>query len=566
VSSHLNPFALTGARRWQTAAIVLLLASVASLATALWTHSRAVGGAGLSALLSTSSGEVWMGVDDRLWRASREGALKHDDALADLGLPRPPANLVQAPDGRIVASVRGDATLYVLDPASARVVDRIVPRWPADIAQHGGRAINLAFHADGRFAIATGGGHLVALFDPKVGFLGRTAPETYRYSNGLWWIGDALWTTDTNRFQLKRLDPASLVVAETLQLPAGGGGPYLGPARRHPRAGDASGPMAALVRYENGMTDGRVVVVARDGRETPLRKPRFEPRDVDWLDGEVIASDGISRSVLRWGADGSERAPFGDDALQQRLDRGARERTAALQTGLQLRWLAAVLFLVALGCALRARRLERVLGATAETLDLSQLGTPRLAGRELMRRQAEVYLTWSWLLLPMLALQGGQGIVRLHVWLGRTGTIVALLVIAAACMLAGWLSLRRLRRMAQQPQYERVFNHHAMTRLARESSLPAALREGEVVLETFMWIRRPRVRWAVLTNERLLQFYNGFGGWKQEQATERSAIGAAKAQGERFAIRLRDGQVLKGRVQAQTVAARVAQALSTGTL
>jgi hypothetical protein len=70
------------------------------------------------------------------------------------------------------------------------------------------------------------------------------------------------------------------------------------------------------------------------------------------------------------------------------------------------------------------------------------------------------------------------------------------------------------------------------------------------------------VRWTVLTTERLLQFRNGFGGWKLESALERSAIAGAQAQGERFAIRLVDADPLNGKVAAQTVAARVAQQLT----
>jgi len=45
-------------------------------------------------------------------------------------------------------------------------------------------AINYAFHDDGRVAIATGGGHAVAVFDAGGHFLGRTKPDLYKFTNG----------------------------------------------------------------------------------------------------------------------------------------------------------------------------------------------------------------------------------------------------------------------------------------------------------------------------------------------------------------------------------------------
>lgn len=544
----------TRARRWQWAAVALMLAAAAAWALALQAASRAIEVLGPSALLTTAAGEVWIGVDDRLWRASAQGTLRHDDALAALGLPRAPANLVQAPDGRIVATVRDDATLYLLDPLSAKVTGTLQPQWPADIARHGGRAINLAFHADGRFAIATGGGHLVALFGPQGAFLGRTAPETYRYTNGLWWQGDALWTTDTNRFLLKRLDPTTLAVAATLTLPEGTGGRFLGPARGRP---GNDGPMAALVRFENGMTLGRVAVVARDGRETRLAHPTFEPRDLAWLGDEIIATDGLTRRVLRWGADGSARPPFGDDALRERLQDGGRQRDADQQRARWLRVLAAALCLAALAAALQARRVEGRARDALAPLDLSRLGTPQLPPAELTRRQLQVFGPWGWLLLPLGLFQAVSGLVPR----GVPGAVAALLALCAAGALVAWLGWRHRRRLMQSPRCEPVFNHFAMQRLAGEDTLRAALREGEWVLETFMWARPPRLRWTVLTSERLLQFRNGFGGWKLETALARGSIAKARLKGDRLALQLADGSLLKGRVTALTVAQRVAQAL-----
>src|SRR5439155_18850082 len=178
---------------------------------------------------------------------------------------------------------------------------------------HEARAINLAFDADGRVAIATGGGHAVVLFDLAGHLLARTPADSYKFTNGLWWIGDALWTTDTNRFELKRLDGDTLAPLQALSLPADHRARFLGPARAHPAAGMPGAPMAALIRYDNAMTTGRVVIVMPDGRESTLATAAdTEPRDLAWLHGEVLASDGASSRVLRWSDQGQAMSPFGD--------------------------------------------------------------------------------------------------------------------------------------------------------------------------------------------------------------------------------------------------------------
>lgn len=106
-----------------------------------------------------------------------------------------------------------------------------------------------------------------------------------------------------------------------------------------------------------------------------------------------------------------------------------------------------------------------------------------------------------------------------------------------------------------------------MARLDAEGGLRAALRDGETVLETFIWMRHSPLRWtgmrwAVLTTERLLLFHNGFGSWKLNEALERSDIQDARTRRDRFAVRLKDGKILKVRVGAPTAVMRVAQNLS----
>jgi hypothetical protein len=327
-----------------------------------------------AALVTTPAGEVWVGVDDRLWRLGPDGDLRHDDTLAALGLPGAPSNLHRHPNGGIVASVRDHATLFVLDPATARVRGRIQPQWPADLARHGARAINLALHPDGRIAIATGGGHTVALFDADGRFIARSAPDLYRFTNGLWWVGDTLWTTDTNRSQLKRLDGRTLALQQTVTLDAAQAARYLGPARLHPTAAER----VALIRFHNGMTRGRMAVL--DGSsERPLPQATvIEPIDVDWFNDDVVVTDGASHQLLRVDGTSGLARPWADGRARQKLAQGLMQRDRLL-----LHWklglvAAAGLFMVALALAWHAQQLQQQSDDQARPIDLSYLGTPRL--------------------------------------------------------------------------------------------------------------------------------------------------------------------------------------------
>ena len=247
-------------RGLKSSAVAGLGVAIALIAYSLASGMQASAITGPEALGVTPQGEVWIGVDKQLWRASPEGHLLHADEARDLGLSGPPSGLARHPDGHMVATVRDDPALYVLDPATAHVVRTIKPGWPADLKTKGQDAINVAFAPDGRIAIATGGGHTVALFDATGAFLARTAPDTYRFTNGLWWHGNDLWTTDTNRFALRRLDGSTMAVQQSVALPDGDPAPFLGPAR----AASPEDPTAALIRYRNGMISGRVVIVRCD--------------------------------------------------------------------------------------------------------------------------------------------------------------------------------------------------------------------------------------------------------------------------------------------------------------
>jgi len=146
-------------------AVAGLALAIALIGLAILTGMKSGAITGPEALGVTPGGQVWIGVDKALWRVAADGAWLDATPVADLGLPGPPSNILRRPDGRMVATVRDDPRLFVLDPATAHVTDTISPRWPQDLRSKGKDAINVAFAQDGRIAIAIGGGHTVVLFD-----------------------------------------------------------------------------------------------------------------------------------------------------------------------------------------------------------------------------------------------------------------------------------------------------------------------------------------------------------------------------------------------------------------
>ncbi len=482
---------------------------------------------GPSALLVARSGEVWLGVNQELWRVSAEGRLIERQPIATTGLPGAPAHLVHAPDGSVVANVRRDPTLYWMDAASARVVRHVLPQWPDALAKHGGRAINFAFDAQARVAVATGGGDAVALFDDVGRFIAQTPPSTYVFTNGLWWSEAGWWTTDTNRFALRLLDVESMQPLRAVELDRADGGSYLGPARALPRGGGA-----ALIRFHGNMIDGGVSLVGADGsvKALPHGAP-MQPRGLDWRGDELLVSDGVSFSILRWSAQGAALAPFGDADLQaalqaQRQERDALKRRHALWLGAA--GAAFVLGLMCAGAAAWLARRER----PAAVIDLSRLGTAQLSRREVMR------LNWrmnGWVLLafaPLLALQlAGLLLPReaLKGLLANSSAIHHLLVASGLllmCAIPIWLGMRRIKQLSPLPEYEPLLNQLAMAQLKRSAATMAhLLRPGEHVLEVFHL--RPGLVWWALTSERLLGFNAALGASALKSAHELTDVNVA---------------------------------------
>lgn len=356
-------------------AMACLMLAMAATALAYWCGEKAVAIQGPFAMVQAPDGMLWVGVDDELWIFDRDGTRRTRKAVRAIGLPAEPARMAPHPSGAVVATVTDDPTLHVIDVASLQVVRRLTPQWPDDLARHSSRAIHLAIDDDGRFAIATGGGHAVALFAPDGRFIARTPPGFYEFTNGLWWTPQGLWTTDTNRVQLRLLDGHTLAPLRSVRLPPGGWLWALGSALPHPAG--ASAPLAALIRFGGNRIPGRVVDAFEDGTERPYpHEAAMEPRDLAWHQGALLVSDGASHSVLRWSADRTPLAPFGDADSVADLRQRVADKKTYLARYEQLLYLAGALFLAGLGLAVLAQRQQAQRRPAAATP-----ASPRATGR-----------------------------------------------------------------------------------------------------------------------------------------------------------------------------------------
>jgi hypothetical protein len=195
----------------------------------------------------------------------------------------------------------------------------------------------------------------VALFAPDGAFIARTTPGLYQFTNGLWWTPQGLWTTDTNRMRLRLLDGRTLAPLRSVQLPQGGPLWALGTALPHPAGTDS--PLTALIRFGDDRIQGRVADAFEDGTERPFpHDVAMEPRDLAWHQGSLLVADGASHSVLRWSADRTAMAPFGDAASLADLRQHAADRQTYRTRYKQLLYLAGAFFLAGLGLAVLAQR------------------------------------------------------------------------------------------------------------------------------------------------------------------------------------------------------------------
>lgn len=486
-------------------AVVLMLLALVWIYGAISASNRSSNIQGPSALAVLPDQSVWLSVDDALWHMNEDGnriALV-DGAKLDIGRI---GNLVLHPNGQLVAQVRNDPTLYFLDAETAAIQSRLLPQWQPDLVQHGSDAINYAFHNDGRVAIATGGGHAVALFDAEGRFLARTKPSLYRFTNGLWWVSDALWTTDTNNRELVELDGNTLAERSRVVLSRSCGGyqflGYAAPSHGKPSEWANSAPLVTLVRFANGMIKGRASDIFSDGSQLDFPvSDTVEPRDIRWRGNELLLVDGASFAIKRYS---DERAPiddFGDMQVQAELT-GLLSQRNRLENQYKLYLGGAIMFfLIGFGFALRAQSLEKRQALAALNIDLSQLGTPILSPK------ARLVGMWK-MMWPMILTVGASVFVLLYLpRLAQSLDRLALLLFTILLFpLAIFLIRRSFKRFADHPETEGIFNQQAVLFLQTDANFWRSCQPGELPQETLALMVNFGYRLIVLTNRRLLVF------------------------------------------------------------
>ena len=358
------------ARAMQALAAGLLVLALAAIAATVAANHRWLAIQGPVALQAVGKDTVWLGVNDDLWILDRQGHRVGQRSAHELGFSEAVGVVALAPEGQALLASRHDREWRLVDRATLKPVRTIRPQWPDDIAKLPLNAVHLAVSPEGDIAAATGGGHTVLLFDRDGRLLARTAPDTYLFTNGLWWSPDGWWTTDTNRFALHLMDARTLDKKKTVLLrPDPWKTPFLGEAMASeggPAPGGRLRPLGTVSRLGELMAPGHAVDVFPDGSQVLFNLDTIaQLRDLAWFDGHLLLVDGDRFEVRRYDADHVEVEPFGDAQVRADLarlheDRAFWHRVASRQV------VVVAALLLALGIATYARHRQLALRPEAE--------------------------------------------------------------------------------------------------------------------------------------------------------------------------------------------------------
>lgn len=320
------------ARAMQAAAAGLLALALAGIAATFYANARWVAIQGPVTLQAVDKETLWLGVDDDLWIMDSLGHRNGQRNARELGFTGAVSNMALAPGNQVLLSSRVDRDWQLVDRATFQRTRTIRPQWPDDIAGLPLNAVHLAVSPEGDIAASTGGGHAVLLFDGEGRLLARTAPDTYRFTNGLWWSAEGWWTTDTNRSALHLLDEKTLAVKRTVRLQnvtaATGALGEAVPSQGGPQTGGTQRPLATVTRLGHRMEPGHAVDVFPDGSEAAFNLDTIaQLRDIAWFDQHLLIVDGHNFEVRRFDADRIEVQPFGDVQVRAALA-GLREDRA----------------------------------------------------------------------------------------------------------------------------------------------------------------------------------------------------------------------------------------------
>ena len=571
------------------AATLLGLALVA-IGAMHYASQRMIAIQGPGALQAMSDQALWLGVNDELWVLDGNGTRVARKAAADLGLAAAVSNIVPAPGDQALLTSRADTSWQVVNRADLSRVRTIKPQWPAQFEEHSSGALHVAVSPDWDIAVATGGGHTVLLFDGQGNFKGRTPPDLYHFTNGLWHGAEGWWTTDTNNFRLLLLDTKTLALKQTVDL-RNTARPYaylgeLAASHGVAQVGTGQAPLASVSRVGFMMEPGYVVVVFPDGDQAFYNKQPFGiVRDIAWFNRQLLVVDGAKYEIARFSAARDALPRFGDASLGAELDAMLEQRQLWAQLASRHMFLlAAVLLVLGVLAYNRSKALAR--------RQVLRERPPYVVGTPVITRWQRAW-QWAWIVaLPSLLLVAL--VFALVFWWPRfalprlmaTGLVHGVWGILIAQWLLAWLPLlalvavarARYRRVSANPAWEAILNRRAVAWLGRFDDYDAIAQPGELPCETVLLVGW-RPRWLLLTNQRVLLFAAGprerrlISEWPRTavvRAADRPPAGNLLVRLWRYWFRWRvnlhlrfgDGSVLEGMAASRVTAQRVLQQLA----
>lgn len=548
------------------AGLCLLVSMLLAGGSVQW-HRDALTHQGPSALAPLADGRVWVVVDSGLLLLDTAGHTVQQVPLDRLGLPKAPATLSVrslVDHDELLAMSRGHPDVVVLNGQTGALTRTVHLDWPADLRHQLDGAVWLAVHLDGRMAVATGGSHTVVLFSPEGRLLARSQPGTFEFTNRLWWEGDTLWATDTNRAALVGLSGLDLRQTSRLTLKPTTDRQYLALSDTHPARGVPDSPVATIALLDARMQKGAVAFVMPDGALKALELPdTAEPRDLAWRREELLVIDGHDWRIRRFGVDGHALDDYADATLRHALASERAQADAAMDRHRLGRLGAVVALLLGMLCWALQRWRQQAPARAEAGMELRFVGTmpeqaPRRLAKALIAR-APLLMTLAFL---ALIVQPGS------TWPVRFGSLGGML--AALALQPSWL-----KRLARHPAFESMLNQQALQWLRLTPHWAAAAKPGEHARETWLMRDGMRVRWMVLTSRRLLAFRSPPSGAQALEARwyragiERVRLVSRKrlptwtrlqhtfAPGVWMQIRMADGRILQGLVPSQVTAERV---------
>lgn len=582
------------ARTMRAVAMVLLGLALAAIGAMHYASQRAIAIQGPGALQALDGQTLWLGVNDELWVLNAQGSRTVRKTAAELGLAAAVSNIVPAPDGQALLTSRADVNWQVVNRSDRSRVRTIKPQWPAQFQDHTTGAIHIAISPDWDIAVATGGGHTVLVFDGNGNFKGRTTPDLYRFTNGLWHGPEGWWTTDTNEFKLRLLDTKTLALKQTIDL-RDNRLPYaflgeLAASRGIAQAGTGQAPVATVSRVGYLMEPGHVVDVFPDGGQAVYnRDPMGIVRDIAWFNDQLLVIDGAKYELARFSARREELPRFGDASVTAELDAMLQQRLFWSQLSSRYVFLLAAGLLI-LGVAAYSRSKTLARNQVIEVRPPFLIGTPAITPWQ---------STWQWawaVALPyLLRLVFIVGVLfwwpsfamkRLEVAgfgtpTGFWGTLLLHWLLVVPPLLAG-LALERRRYLAASanPAREAILNRRAVAWLGRFDDFDAVSAEGELPRESVVLLGW-RPRWLLVTNQRVLLFAAGARERRLVSEWPRSSVahvaGERPPQDGRMArwwqrwfrgrvnlhVRFTDGSLLEGFAASEVAARRIVQLLAT---